>query len=289
MSKDGLSLLGFMDQSLAITHLQTACATDPTLTDADLIKIHASAIANLGPATPNAGNPEIRDLPKAAEPHTKALVAASWTAPIFASLPGWQFKYIELAPLLAFQYTVLIENSKRHTSALSNPNLNDLLDVCLPVRQPQGEFKLTPVTNSTRSLLIKSADLNLNMKTWGLFPINYQGADSYFAGMIFQPRSPFVYVGRLNGRCYLANGYHRAYGLAKAGVTHVPCIFRDASSPEEIGIIGNGATFALNRLEAADPPTLAHFAQDRAWPVRLRMQKRYMHVSWSEYTLPEND
>ena len=235
MPKHGLSLLGFMDSQAALNHLRTTCVTDPSVSDAELLKLHDAAIAKLGEPARNPGNPEVLDLPNEGIAHAQALAAAPWAKGILDSLPGWEVKLIELKPLLAYQFTVLTERSTQHTQALKKPVLSEMLPICLPLIEPLGEFKLSQVNQTTKSLLVKSADLNLNMRQWGLFPLQLNGAQIYFAGMYFQPRSPFMYVAKFNGRCYLANGYHRAYGLAKAGATHVPCLFREAHTHEEIG------------------------------------------------------
>lgn len=158
------------------------------------------------------------------------------------------------------------------------------MPICLPTIQPKGEYHYSHVNPATRSVLIKTPDTNLNMSDWGLFPMQRDGVEVVFVGMEFRLNSPFVYVGRYNGRCYLANGFHRTYGAAKAGATHVPCLFREAQTPAEIGI---GSGIPLSRLEADNPPTVGHYVLDRAFPVQLRSLSRILHVSWSQYTMAD--
>lgn len=96
---------------------------------------------------------------------------------------------------------------------------------------------------------------------------------------------PLAHVLRIDGRCYLQNGFHRAVGLRAAGAAAMPCLVRDAASPDELGL-GHG-TFDRALLESANPPTLGHFTQGRAHPVRLRAMSRIVHVSWAEYLVAD--
>jgi hypothetical protein len=43
-------------------------------------------------------------------------------------------------------------------------------------------------------------------------------------------------VAGLAGRYFLRDGYHRAYGLLNAGITHVPALVKDFGSFEEIAL-----------------------------------------------------
>src|SRR5208282_2577442 len=105
------------------------------------------------------------------------------------------------------------------------------------------------------------------------------------AGIQFHSSMPFVHVVRYNGRCYLHNGFHRTVGVRKAGATHVPCILRDVNTISEVGI--DGDTFPVHLMESANPPTVGHFTQNRAWSVTLRNYSRILHVSWAEYMVPD--
>jgi hypothetical protein len=40
------------------------------------------------------------------------------------------------------------------------------------------------------------------------------------------------------GRAVLHNGYHRAYAMRAAGITHAPCIVQTLTRPDDLGLIG---------------------------------------------------
>jgi hypothetical protein len=112
------------------------------------------------------------------------------------------------------------------------------------------------------------------------------GRGLYLAGAAFGPSLPLVQVGRFRGRCYLIDGYHRAFALRQAGATHMPCVFVEATDYGRLGARGGYESFERDLLESADPPTCAHLAPERAYPVVLRELRRVIHVTWSQYILP---
>jgi len=152
-----------------------------------------------------------------------------------------------------------------------------MLPLCLPLTPPNEPFDTYYGPQST---ILRSRSLNLRPIAAGMF-------NARFMGLEFQISLHFVHVVRHNGKCYLHNGFHRAYGLRKAGATHVPCLVRDVGSHAEVGINPNGAnTFSAQLLESNDPPTLLHFTQGRAYPVQIRAMLRVLHVSWADYVIP---
>ena len=276
-----------MDPPQALTYLNLACVPAAGQSDADLLKLHQDAVTKLGKPIPNAGHPEILDIPADCAPHVNQLLGMPWAASIFASLPGWSIKLVEIEPLLTLQFHVLVERSEKHCSPLQSSSVLDLMPVCLPTAEPHVDVAMTPIMRGTQSVMIKTRELATTQIDAGVFPLQANGAQIQFVGMLFRYGSPFVYVARYNGRCFLANGYHRASGLSRAGATHMPCIFRDATTPEEMGVKTDGSTLSIQRLEADNPPAVGHFTQGRALEVQLRMASRIFHASWSEYTMAD--
>jgi hypothetical protein len=290
MPTPGFSLVGFMEQNRALHHLKTDCVPEPkNRTDAELFNDWVTARGKLGFAIAKAGKPDVRPISKAHDAYIQQLKAEPWVQPWLAGpLADSTFQEIEIGPLLALQFTVDAERSDHHCGKLpSVPNGSDLLPVCLPMKQPPRDFITSPIGPGAKSVLIKARNLSLQMVNAGIFDMNFAGYESHLGGLVFQLSFPFVHVVRLNGRCYLHNGFHRAYGAGQAGATHMPCLFRDVATPEQAGIRNDGTTFDLTRLESSNPPTLAHFTQGRAFDVQLRSISRILHVTWSEYVMPD--
>lgn len=276
MPSAGLSLVGFMNQQHAINHLRQACI--PTIdTDAALLAEWTAAAVRLGAAVANAGQPQV--LPVSDQQYVQQFLTTPWIAQYFQGpWAGATVQMVEIAPLLAYQFTVDLDRSAHHCSHLSNPPTEqELLPCALPLAPSTENFT---VYQNPQSMVIKSRSLNLQTTAQGMF-------NAAFAGIQFGVSLPFLHVVRLNGRCYLHNGFHRAVGMARAGATHAPCILRDVATAAEAGIREDGWTFPLTLMESANPPTLSHFVTGRAHPVQLRAVSRVLHVSWSEYAIPD--
>lgn len=276
MPTPGKSLVGFLDQQAAINYLRTSCVPNGPDDDATLLAEWQTARGKLGPPIPNAGQPDIQDIPATHAAYIGLLAAQPWLTPALnTAYAGATFKFIEIEPLLAFQFAVDDGRSNHHCAPFGNPpTLDQLLNTCLPLNPPSEPIQ---VAQTPQSMLITSRSLNFRALAQGFI----NGA---FVGMHVGVALPLLHVVRMNGRCYLYNGFHRAYGARIAGATHVPCIFRDVPDAASAGINPPG-TFDQNLLESADPPTLGHFTQGRAHDVNLRILTRALHVSWSDYVV----
>jgi len=272
MPTPGLSLVGFLDQQQAMNHLLNACKPaneDP----AALIAEWEAAKAGLG-ASPiaNAGHPDIQSIPAKQQGFVQQVLAH----PVFQrEWHGAKVQLVEIDPLLAHQVSVDINRATQYCGNSPNPpTLDELLTTCLPLATPNEQLKIIPGQNS---LLLKSNNLNVRiLRGVGNPP---------FMGIHFGVSVPFVHVVRYNGRYYLFDGYHRAFGLRKAGVTHIPCVVRDVVDRIDTG--DKLPAFPATLLESNNPPTLAHFTQQRAYRVSLRLQSRVLSVIWAEHMVPD--
>jgi hypothetical protein len=277
MATHGLSLVGFMEEPAATLHLRTACIP-PDPTDQALRTAWLASQAKLGTPIVNAGLPEILPIAPAQTPHVVTLMQTPWVAQALQShLVGSTFQLVEIAPLLAFQFTVDIERSEHHCRTFSRaPTPDELMTTCLPTAITPEPLQ---VQGLPQSVLIKARCLNVHMLAQGWF----QQLTPNMAGIAVGVSLPLVHVVRLKGKCYLHNGFHRAIGAMDAGATHIPCIFRDVADELAAGIKADGTTFGSALLNSANPPTVGHFRRERALEVRLRAHSRIMHVSWAEY------
>src|ERR1700723_2353954 len=103
MPTPGLSLVGFLDQAEAISHLLVACVPQDSARAA-LIAEWNAAKQTLGAPIQNAGYPNIQSLPPAHQAHAQQVLAH----PIFQDLL-WQrtsIQLVEIDPILAYQMTI---------------------------------------------------------------------------------------------------------------------------------------------------------------------------------------
>lgn len=290
MATNGLSLVGFIaDRQHAINHLRLDCVPNPpNADDAALHAIWTAARGQLGPLFPNAGNPAILPIPVSHQRYVGELLQEPWVAAAIPQLGVITFNLVEIEPLLAYQFIVDKDHADHQCQNLTRPpTLDELLGICLPKTQPIDNYYRSPISTETDSVIIKSRNHNLQKIQWGIFNIGFGGINSQVAGLQFHVSLPFVHVVRFDGRCYLHNGYHRTYALRIAGATHVPCILRDVATAEMAGIKADGSTFPESIFAQADAPTLGHFTQARAIDVKLRRKSRVIHVSWHQYSVPD--
>lgn len=296
MPSQGLSLIGFSaDQLVALAHLRIDCVPNPVnASDAQLLAVWAAAQQAIGAPIPNAGNADPQPLTAGMQAYVNNLIGMPWVVEQLqqlnqvqasAGLPPATFQTVEVDTLLAYQWIVDVGRSQQNCQALSSPPTEpELLNLCLPAAQPSEPFYSSPITDQSQSILIKLRNHNLQFSHWGIFD-GLHGAK--VAGVLFRVGLPFVHVVRYGGRCYLHNGYHRAYGARAAGATRIPCIFRDVSSAQMAGIRQDSGTIPEALLVSANPPTLSHFFNGRALTVQLRAKSRVLHVTWQQYSVPD--
>lgn len=287
MPTPGLSLVGFVDQVQAVHHFRNACVPAAT-DDASLIAEWNAARVKIGAPVPNAGNPGMNPVPPSHGNYVAQVLAAPWVQGRLGHqlAAGATVQMIELAPLLAYQFTVDKGRSSHHCSGLSvPPTLDEIFGLCLPTNPPADDMHVGVFPNS---MFVKAKSLNLRALIQGFFPGNpFNIAECNTAGVLVGVSAPLMHVTRLAGRAFLHNGYHRAVGLLAAGVTHAPAIVRDAADAADAGIRGDGGTIGWGVLQSANPPTLAHFANGGAYDVQLRLFSRFVSVTWAEYAVPE--
>ncbi len=193
------------------------------------------------------------------------------------------FQLIEIEPLISPQFQITPARSSTLCGPLTDgSSLEHLLPICLPHAVDDPPWQTTSRPNG---FCIKTHSRSLRWR-------GHLGIDAAvqrrFAGISYGPSSNLIHVARFEGRCYLTNGHHRAYGLRKAGATHIPCVFFEATDFSQLGPTRGAVTFARDVLESDHPPTCGHFVHDRAYPLQLRTLTRVISVSWSEYAFLED-
>lgn len=278
MPLKGMTIVGLLEERRAIDLMQQHYVF-PDLSPTSLSQEWAAARAQIGAPIPNAGYPQILDLPK----DCRRAAEKAMANPRFKSMTEgqrWSFQLVEIAPLLAAQYHIVLDGSERHCGrGGAIPSVRDMVPICLPNRTEPASFDHA---FHPHGVTIRSSELNFSMLEAGLFGADHHDRSVTRAGLVLGTRVPFVHVRRYEGRCYLANGYHRAYGFGAAGATHIPCLLLDANTIEETGL-------PLGEWEdlhnGANPPTCGHFTQGRARSVMIRRMERLIDIRWSETLL----
>jgi len=229
---------------------------------------------------PRAGASEILDIPPEHDQYLQGIQSAPWFSSIVRQSP-WAFKFVEIGPLLSFQINLSLDRSNALCSRLNdNPTVEDLLSIAMPDKL---EDLPTQVSVQSNSIVITSLSRNLRLQDAVKVSIpGSEGRDLF--GIQVGPAAPITQIARVDGRCYLRNGFHRAVGMAQRGVTHIPALLIDMENYEEV-TRGGLMVFDKAVLESENPPTVDHFTHKRAFPVTLRDSTMVITLNWSQHVI----
>ncbi len=290
MATRGLSLVGFYDREHdAFAHLRSTCLFADT-SEASLLKHWSAAKSKLGPAIPRAGSPDVREFGPSECAYIREVCAQPWVRALLQkpAYQGAKFRLVEIEPLLAHQPFVDLERVDHGSRRLCSPAIAELMPICLPKAQPKPLEPPTVVSQHRHSMFIKTRKAHLEALAPGLVTIEDGGYEHTFAGVNLHWTVPFVNVVRLGGRYVLRSGYHRVFGAAKLGATHIPCLVRDLANADE-GALESSDWLMMPRrvIESANPPAMAHFLRGRAHDVMLRATSLVLQVTWAYHVMPD--
>jgi hypothetical protein len=177
----------------------------------------------------------------------------------------WSLKIVDLTRVIAFQKAINIEGlEERVQSVVADPR--KLAEFCLPGEQPvppQGlitdvDQKGYTVSSLNPNLRIAGSQVHsaLVAPEEGMQPMSML-AVTFLVSM----GTSYMQVASYNGRDFLRDGYHRAAGLLRAGISTVPCVYIEAESFEEVGA-NPGTMLGYEVLFGDRPPFLSDFWDD---------------------------
>ena len=160
--------------------------------------------------------------------HVQALEASPAAKPMHDE--GWKVALVDLTQVCAFQPAVVTDQALARVQAAGEDDIASIAAITLPLTQgDQLPVQYDPIH---QAWTVTSANLNLRIAAnVGPLPVSPGGTALGFA-VVAGPS--FMQVGRYNGRHYLRDGYHRAFGLLSRGITIVPAFVRDITTFEEL-------------------------------------------------------
>lgn len=176
----------------------------------------------------------------------------------------WNVEWVDLTRILSIQKLIAIDGLAPRIGAVDNDQAA-LAELCLPAAQPAPP--LGGFTDQDRlGFTISALDPNLRavgtnvqealVATGPDMPPQKMQAITFFVTM----GTSYVQVARYHGRCFLRDGYHRAAGLLRVGISQVPAVLIDAPSYQYItptpGLFDHEIAFSDR------PPMLADFWDD---------------------------
>ncbi len=169
------------------------------------------------------------DLPPELQPHIEGLRGNPVTAAILAS--SGDVRLVDLRRVCAAQPQIHIEDAIKRVAGIGAGDVSAIADVTLPLHV---DIALPVAFDQSKNSWIISA-ANPNLRVVGHFNAPVAPGVLGFGFAVALHKS-YLQVAGLNGRYFLRDGYHRAYGLLAAGIHQVPALVKDFASFEEVGL-----------------------------------------------------
>jgi hypothetical protein len=148
--------------------------------------------------------------------HVQALEASPAAKPWHDE--GWKVALVDLTQVCAFQPAIVSDQAIARVQAADEDDLTSIAAITLPLTQgDQLPVQYDPIH---QVWTVTSANPNLRIVgNVGPLPMSPVGTALGFA-IVAGPS--FLQVGRYNGRHFLRDGYHRAFGLLSRGTRSCP-------------------------------------------------------------------
>lgn len=206
----------------------------------------------------DSGSSPIAPCPAELEHHLGLLRTHPESAAIVAQLGDAVL--IDLGQVVAAQKQILVDDAEKRLYGAAADDWQGLARITLPL--PRRE-PISWTFDSQRNAFVLTSP-NPNLKVTGHFNSTVGGEvpgvvfDGFGFAVSYQ-RS-YLQVAVIDGRAVLRDGYHRAYGLLKAGIRRVPAFARSYASWEEAAM-PDGLLPAAACL-GSSPPLLADYLDD---------------------------
>ena len=165
--------------------------------------------------------------PAELQAHIDALKANAESAQVLEG--SGEIRIVDLRRVCAAQPHVLVEDAHRRVEGVSTNDMPALARVTLPL--PKREQFPVSFDHLKNTWLLASP--NPNLRVVGHFSSSVGPGFSGFGFAVAQQQS-YMQVAGLNGRYFLRDGYHRAFGLVAAGFTHAPALVKDFGTFEDV-------------------------------------------------------
>jgi hypothetical protein len=169
------------------------------------------------------------DLPRELAPHIEALRQDPKSAQILAE--SGDPKIVDLTKVCAAQPQILVEDALKRVEGVAADDMTALASVTLPLPVPE---QIPIAFDQTKNAWILSSP-NPNLRVAGHFNAQV-GPGLQGFGFIVTLQKSYLQVAGLDGRYFLRDGYHRAYGLLAAGIRYVPALVKEFESFEQVGL-----------------------------------------------------
>jgi hypothetical protein len=192
--------------------------------------------------------PAIEDLAA----HLELLRQNSASAAYFAE--GWTVAIAELSRVCAVQPHIVTDDAIQRAADVDPNDWMSIAAVTLPIGS--GSPVHGAYNGDKKAWVFSSA--NPNLRILGEAQGDAPGAKIF--GFAVGAPSSFVQVASYNGRYLLRDGYHRAYGLLRRGITRAPVFVREFERFEDLRL--PAGMLPQDSYLGTRPPTLNDYLDD---------------------------
>ena len=208
-------------------------------------------------------------LPRRLAPLARKVLRDRYFVESFDTLPV-EIRMVELARLVVSQSNIGCGFADKLQRQLPDPSdMEALFHFCLPLERPQPPVRVRKSGKDRYVFTSPSTDFRLHPPTI-LQPTQVEGLKSFgpvasILAFAVGFGSNFLSVVRSDERLLLQNGYHRAFALLSAGVTHAPAVVQTVTRKDELRLAASDDVVEdpAFYFRAARPPLLRDFLDPR--------------------------
>ena len=212
---------------------------------------------------------ECLPLPASLAPLAKAVLDDRYFRESFDTLPV-EIRMVELSRLVVSQSNIgcdFADGLQRRLAEARDPEA--LFRFCLPLDRPQPPVRVRKSGKDRYVFTSPSTDFRLHPPAI-LEPGQVEGLKSFgpaasILAFAVGFGSNFLSVVRSDERLLLQNGYHRAFALLSAGITHAPAVVQTVTRKDELRLAASDDVCEdpAFYFRAARPPLLRDFLDPR--------------------------
>lgn len=199
-------------------------------------------------------------LPAELDAHMAALRAHAWGAQVLTE--SGTPTMVDLRRIVAAQPMVHTEDAVKRVAGLAAGDLPGIASVTLPIPPATPPGLPMAFDEAKNAYVFTSA--NPNLRVVGHFVSPMQVGNNLQipgAGFLIHQSDSYLAVVGVNGRYILRDGYHRAYGLLRAGLNVVPALMREHRTYAESQMPVHGM-LASELILGDRPPLLTDYLDD---------------------------
>ncbi len=234
-------------------------------------------------------SPTVFPLPASMSQHADALLALPQIQREFDRVPV-ALGMVPLAQLICAQQRIDLHTVQPGATAVAMPSDEALVAACLPIDAPPYRFRVAQQEEGCVTFTADNHDIRLfTPQILAAAAMSGKWA-GYVQSALALPvgfSANVLNVIRFRNRLVLNNGYHRAFGLYRRGVTHVPAIIQVCREWEDVGLVSSSEIFDNGSVyfERKRPPLIKDFA-DRRLTISLAVpiSQKYVRIKYQVET-----